>query len=184
MREKTVIKREEKGDLGSRTHCLPVINRHRKCVWASVTTHKHTHTSFLTGSSFLWNLFVYAMSLIYQLVGLGCSRIVYNAGSLSEALCVCVSMYVHACGWVHAHAFAVVTEHWMLQRIESPVVSRWTSFFNCRLMGPVCVYVLGRLRLALLPCNHTASLSPTHHQNRTNAALYWPFETWHTLHFG
>ena len=95
------------------------------------------------------------------------------------------------CVWVHTHAFAVVTEHWMLQRIESPVVSRWASFFNCRLTGCVCVCVcgcvLGWLRLALLLCNHTSSpsiyLSPTHRQNRTNTRLYRPFETGHTLNF-
>lgn len=67
--------------------------------------------------------------------------------------------------------------------------------FQLPIDGPcVCVCVcmsvqafLGRLRVALLLCNHTTPfsyyLSPTHHQNRTNTALYWPFETGHTVHF-
>lgn len=75
--------------------------------------------------------------------------------------------------------------------IRVPCRFKVSLIFQLQIDGPrVCVCVqafLGRLRVALLLCNHTTPfsyyLSPTHHQNRTNAALYWPLETGHTVHF-
>ncbi len=47
------------------------------------------------------------MSLIYQLASLGCSKIVYNVGSLSEVWCVCVCVWV----WVSVSVRVCVSEH-------------------------------------------------------------------------
>lgn len=88
--------------------------------------------------------------------------------------CVRMSVHPHLCsgnGALNAPANRV------------PCRFKVSLIFQLPIEGP-CVCVLGSPRLALLLCNHTASLAqcglPTHRHNRTNGAHYWPFETGHT----
>lgn len=52
MCEETDVRREDEKYPGSRTHSLSVINTHRKCASASVTTHAQTPHLNTTGSFF------------------------------------------------------------------------------------------------------------------------------------